>query len=337
MARFDFAKALSKRTNSIHTQRAYYRWVDRYLVDLAGFVPSKGPVRARRMAMLTVSTLERHLTERKLFNWLQRLMDENQSRQALDQARAAIVTLSELFYEAGHMNQSMLIAIQSINVPKVQHKATPERLLTLDEMQRLANVMIHFAGSDTQRLRNTVIVSLLWNMALRRDEMAALRWRDVVLKGGRPYLMVNNEAIDMPRRLLTVIDQWRSAFPQGSRPHADSALLRRIWKGGRIAKEGLSPDGIWLTIHQAAIRAGLGSVTPDDLRRSVAALVYDETKSVEEVNKLLRHRSLIITERFLTRIGRTVEPSARKEDKPTELPSEQPLKDTPTSSETAEL
>lgn len=314
MARFDFAKALAKRTNSIHTQRAYYRWVDRYLVDLAGFVPSTGPVRARRMAMLTVSTLERHLTERKLFNWLQRLMEENQSRQALDQARAAIVTLSELFHEAGYMDHAMLIAIQSINVPKVQRKTAPERLLNLEEIQRLANAMIQLAPSDTQRLRNTVMVGLLWSLALRRDEIAALRWRDVTLRDGKPVLMVNDEPLEMPRRLLNAIDQWRNAFPSGSHgPNPDTALLRRIWKGGRIAKEGLSPDGIWLTIHQAAARAGLGTVTPDDLRRSVAAHIYDETGSIEEVNRLLRHRSLVITERFLARIGRPLAPNARKD------------------------
>jgi integrase len=323
MARFDFAKALAKRTNSIHTQRAYYRWVDRYLVDFAGFVPSTGPVRARRMAMLNVGTLERHLTERKLFNWLQRLMEENQSRQALDQARAAIVTLSELFYEAGHMDHGMLVAIQDIHVPKVQRKATPERLLSPADMQRLANAMTTMAASETQRLRNTVIVNLLWSLALRRDEISALRWRDVVLRDGKPTLMVGSEPLEMSRRLLVSIDQWRSAFPGGSHgPNLDTPLLRRIWKGGRIAKEGLSPDGVWLTIHQAAARAGLGTVTPDDLRRSVAAQRYQEGGSVEDINKLLRHRSLIITERFLARIGHPVEPApkeATSKPKPSEL------------------
>ncbi|XWX04533.1 tyrosine-type recombinase/integrase [Aggregatilineales bacterium SYSU G02658] len=313
MARFDFAKALAKRTNSIHTQRAYYRWVDRYLVDFAGFIPSKGPVRARRMAMLTVSTLERHLTERKLFNWLQRLMEENQSRQALDQARAAIVTLSELFYEAGHMDHNMLISIQDIHVPKVEHKAVPERLLSVEDMQRLANTMISMAGSENQRLRNAVIVNLLWGLALRRDEISALRWRDVMLRDGKPSLMVNDEPLEMSRSLLVALDQWRRALPGGSHgPNPDTPLLRRIWKGGRIARDGLSPDGVWLTIHQAAAHAGLGAVTPDDLRRSVAAQIYQQTGSVEEVNKLLRHRSLVITERFLARIGYSVEPTNKE-------------------------
>jgi integrase len=310
MARFDFAEALAKRTNSIHTQRAYYRWVDCYLVYFAGMHPSTGPIRARRMATLNVNTLERHLTDRKLFNWLQQLMEQNQSRQALDQARAAIVTLSELFHEAGHMDRRVLNAIRAIHVPKVDRKATLERLLTPEEMQRLAHAVITMAASDNQRLRNTVIVNLLWSLALRRDEISALRWRDVVLRDGKPCLIVNQEPLEMTRRLLVAIDQWRSAFPDS--PHGDTPLLRRIWKGGRIAEEGLSPDGIWLTLHQASARAGLGQVTPDDLRRSVAAQVYDETHSVEEVSKLLRHRNLTVTERFLARIGRPVEPASKK-------------------------
>jgi len=118
------------------------------------------------------------------------------------------------------------------------------------------------------------------------------------------------QPLEMTRRLLIAIDQWRSAFPES--PHGDTPLLRRIWKGGRIAKEGLSPDGVWLTVHQAASHAGLGQVTPDDLRRSVAAQVYDDTHSIEEVSKLLRHRNLIVTERFLARIGRSAQPASKK-------------------------
>lgn len=304
MARFDFAKSLAKRTQSVNTHRAYFRWVDRFMVDLAGFLPSTGPVRARRMATLNVGTLERHLTDRKLLNWLQKLAEENQSRQALDQARAAIVTMAELFTDEGHMERPMLQGIQDIHVPSVERKTTPERLLSPQEMKTLGTAIVEVASSDSQRGRNAVITSLLWTLALRREELSALRWRDILLREGKPFVMIQEDALEIPRVALVTIDRWRSFFTQGSlQPSPDSPLLRRIWKGGRIAKEGLSPDGVWLIIHQAAIKCKLGAVTPDDLRRSVISQMRQEGATVRDINRLLRHRSMIITERFLAKLG----------------------------------
>jgi hypothetical protein len=36
-----FPGALPGRTSSPHTQRAYFRWVDTYLVDVAGLKPTR--------------------------------------------------------------------------------------------------------------------------------------------------------------------------------------------------------------------------------------------------------------------------------------------------------
>lgn len=312
MIRFDFASALTNRTTSVHTQRAYYRWIDRYLVDMAGFQPSLGSLRNQRMAMLNIRTLERQLTDRKLQNWLQRLVEENKSRQALDQARAAMVTLAETFYEAGHMERELLELVQDVSVPKVPRKTTPERLLSAAEMKILAAAVIDAATSDNQYLRNAVIVGLLWNLALRREELSVLRWHDIVLRDGRPCLVIDTDALEIPAVLLTALDRWRGAFGGPNRPSTDTPLLRRIWKGGRIARHGLSPDGIWLIIHQAAGLSGLGTVTPDDLRRSVAAQMHERGSTLHEISQLLRHRNLTITERFLARITPQPDPVTRK-------------------------
>ena len=48
--------------------------------------------------------------------------------------------------------------------------------------------------------------------------------------------------------------------------------------------------------------ASIERVTPDDLRRSIAAGMRDEGISMEEINRLLRHRSIRVTERFLAKI-----------------------------------
>ena len=57
-ATFNFLMALPGRTSSPHTQRAYFRWVDTYLVDIAGQKPTNGDERIHRMSALPIQLLQ---------------------------------------------------------------------------------------------------------------------------------------------------------------------------------------------------------------------------------------------------------------------------------------
>jgi integrase len=301
MQTFDFTATLPRRTSSANTQRAYYRWVDRYLVDVAGLKATGGTDRLKRMEDVPLRSLLKHLTARKLKNWLNRLVDEGQGRQALDQARATMVTLADLLAEENIIESDLAAEIQAISVPPIKKKHTPERLLLPDEVKQIMAAARDMSTSTNQLLRNNVVATMLCTMALRREELSAAKWGDLKIKeSGLVILnMGNGEYVDMPRPVLAIVDRWRSAIGD---PQPQSPLVRRIWKGGRIAKAGLSPDGIWLIIRNAARHAKLGHVTPDDLRRSAVANMYRNGMSVEEISRLLRHRTVLITERFLAKL-----------------------------------
>ncbi len=301
MESFDFTKALPKRTTSPNTQRAYYRWVDRYLVDIAGLKATRGDERISRMQDLPVKSLQRHITRRKLINWLNRLVEDGQGRQALDQARATIVTLSEMMADEGVLEADIAAEIQSVSVPPIKKNPTPERLLTPDEVKRLMTAARDMATSTNQMLRNNVVALTLCTMALRREELSAAKWNDITMKEKTVVLsMGSNDYVDMPLPVVSTIDRWRAVLGE---PPEHTPIIRRIWKGGRVAKAGLSPDGIWLIIRNASRYAGLGHVTPDDLRRSAVANMYKNGMPVEEISRLLRHRSVLITERFLAKLN----------------------------------
>jgi integrase len=300
MDSFDFTQALPKRTDSSNTQRAYYRWVDRFLVDVAGLKPTSGDERLNRMENLPLKSLLRHMTARKLRNWLNRLVEEKQGRQALDQARATIVTLAELMAEEGALEAAQAQEIQDVSVPAVKKNPTPERLLSPDEVRRIMAAARDMAHSTNQLLRNNVVATMLCTMALRREELSAAQWGDVTLKDGIAVLDMGQGYVDVPLPVVAIIDRWRNMLGE---PPASTPLIRRIWKGGRIAKAGLSPDGIWLIIRDAAEFANLGHVTPDDLRRSAVANMYRNGMPIEEISRLLRHRSILITERFLAKLS----------------------------------
>lgn len=306
MRTFDLTRALPERTTSANTQRAYYRWIDRYLVDQIGIKPTQGDARLQRMQRLAVKSMRRYITPRRLRTWLETLAQEGCSRQSLDQARASVVTLADLLAEANCMDPRQAADVRAVSVPPVAHKTTPERLLTRDELRRVMDAARAMATSPNQMLRNSVVSTILCTMALRREELSSAKWSDVHVADGRVYLKLhNNGTVEIPRNVLVLIDRWRSAVASdGFAPPPHSPLVRRIWKGGRIARDGLSPDGIWLIIRDASQYAGMEPVAPDDLRRSAVAGLRDAGVPVEEISRLLRHRSTLITERFLSRLPR---------------------------------
>lgn len=298
---FDFTKALPKRTSSQHTQRAYYRWIDQYLADLAGMKPTRGDARLDRMRRLSHAVILPLLTADTLNSWLESLVEQGHSRQGLDQARAAVVTLGELVCNEKLIDDDVFSELKYVSSPPVDIKRHKSTILDRDQLTLLINTARDNANSRNQMYRNSVAMMMLCTMALRREELSAARWGDLQRQGDRIFLNIRNSdgAVEVPTKLLKVLTNWRDAIGE---PAGESPLIRRIWKGGRIAKDGLSPDGIWLIVKDAADSANLGHVTPDDLRRSVAGGLRDAGHSVEEISELLRHKNTVITERYLKRI-----------------------------------
>ncbi len=298
---FDLTKALFERTSSQHTQRAYYRWIDQFLVDLAGMKSTRGDARRDRMSHLPIGRILPILQAETLETWLNLLVDEGHSRQGLDQARASIVTLGEILADDGLISHDLLGQLKYVSAPAVEIKRVESVILSRDELSALMNSARANSTSNAQMLRNSVAMMMLCMMALRREELSAAKWGDLQRQGDKIVLLIRNGggAVLVPPNLLSVMTSWRHAIGE---PPSESPLIRRIWKGGRIAKAGLSADGIWLIVKDAAKSANLGHVSPDDLRRSVAGGLRDTGHPIEEISKLLRHKSVNITERYLRRI-----------------------------------
>lgn len=308
---FDFSRALAEHTRSSNTQRAYFRWVERYFVVHADWKAQSGNARHKRMAALKVGTIQRHVRPTKLREWLNGLLAQGHSRQSLDQARAAIITLAELAHEAEIIDAAILRQLKKTPVPNIKHKTELERILSADELALLQKAARDSASNDVQRVRNQVVMSMLCSMSLRREELATARWGDLgVADNKRVVLRLADGQVDVPRVVVNLLDRWRAVIAESdAEPLPASPLIRRIWKGGRVARGGVSPDGIWMIVRDCALAAGLGHVTPDDLRRSVAALWLAQGMELEDLSRALRHRNTLITSKFIARI-------TERQDKP---------------------
>lgn len=305
---FNFMIALPGRASSRHTQRAYFRWIDTYLADVAGLEPTKGDKRVQRMTRLPVKTLNEGLSAAQLRAWLGSLVQRGHGKQGIDQARAAVVTLADLLAEAELLHDYTAAAMGRVRPPRAEDGQRPGRWLSLDQVRLLMQSARDIATSSNQSRRNDVVVTMLCTMALRREELSVLKWGDLSIQNNRVVLLVHGKGrkvatVDVPKPVMRALQNWRQALIEGElMPDKHTPLVRRIWKGGRIAKNGLSPDGIWRVIDEAAAHADLGNIAPHDLRRSVAGALYQSGVPVDKISRLLRHSSIAVTEKYLNRL-----------------------------------
>jgi integrase len=284
---FNFALALPGQASSQHTARAYFRWVDQFLVDVAGWQPSEGHKRLDRMQRLPVDVLSRSLSPAQVRAWLGMLVMRNHGKQGLQQARAAVVTLASLMAEANLLSDFVSAAISRVKIPRAEEGQRTGRWLSTDQLRQLMNASRGIATSENQMLRNYALTAMLCTMALRREEVSAVRWEDFSVQNDRAVLRVHGKGrkaapIDVPRAVLNALTMWRTALvAQNQLKTTASPILRRLWKGGRISRNGLTPDGIWLIVGASAQAAGLGQVAPHDLRRSVAGALQASGVPIE--------------------------------------------------------
>lgn len=307
---FNFAVVLKGRATSGHTYRAYARWIDRYLVDVGGLGVSRGRERRARMENLPLNLLLPILSPTHLRAWLGLLVGEGQGRQALTQARASVITLASLLSEAGVLDDYTSAAMTNVKMPKVEGGQRQGRWLAVEQIRDLMAAAEEIAQTPAQKARNAVVIRMLCIMALRREELTEICWKDFYTQAGRPVLLVHGKGskaavVDVPNSVLRSIEEWLTFVRlRESEPNEKSLLVRRIYKGGGVSKSGISTDAVWRIVGEAAAKAGIGHVAPHDLRRSVAGNLELNGVAVETISRLLRHSSIAVTQHYLSKLPR---------------------------------
>jgi integrase/recombinase XerD len=260
------------------------------------------------MEMLPIDTLQQVLTPQMLRAWMGILLRGGQGKQALGQARASIVTLADLLAESDWIPYETAASLARVRPPKADEGQRPGRWLSPRQLREVMSAARLMATSDNQAMRNEIVVTILCTMALRREELANARWDDLSIQNDRMVLRVHGKGkktavIDVPRPVARRLQRWQNAIRATKEGfHEDSHLVRRIWKGGRIAKTGLSTDSIWVIVNKSSAAAGVGHVAPHDLRRSVAGALQESGVPIDKISQLLRHSNVAVTERYLSKL-----------------------------------
>lgn len=151
-------------------------------------------------------------------------------------------------------------------------------------------------------LRDRALLELLYATGVRIAELVAADVSDldcergvlrVLGKGNRPrQAPVGDPACEAARRWLA---EGRPALVQPGRSHAALLLGAR---GSRLDARSARR-----AVERAGIRAGLGAVTPHQLRHSCATHVLEGGADLRSVQELLGHRTLATTQVY-TKVSR---------------------------------
>lgn len=168
--------------------------------------------------------------------------------------------------------------------------------LTKGEVQRL------FATCDdtTRGLRDRIVLGLLVGAALRREELAALRFKDIeqLPARGKNRAALNirgkgakHRTVPISEELAALVSAWRTEAGPGR-------VARSIAKNGAIG-DSLSSVGIFYIVRGAGQAIGKPALAPHDLRRTFAQLGYEAGVPITQISKLLGHSSITTTQRYL--------------------------------------
>jgi len=169
------------------------------------------------------------------------------------------------------------------------------RYLTAKEEKRLISSI---EGRHSQR--NKMIVKLAVNTGLRVSELCGLRISDVKNGRIRDELMVRKEIakgkeerpIPLNRKAKEAI-KGITSWNEGHHFKQDPTGKLLISQKGK----GMTRQQVQTVIKKAREKAGLEiKATPHSLRHSFATRVYERTKDIRVVQKLLGHKSITTTQ-----------------------------------------
>ncbi|PJF36123.1 MAG: hypothetical protein CUN49_07035 [Candidatus Thermofonsia Clade 1 bacterium] len=282
---------------SAHTQRAYRRWIKRYLAEIHALAPEALDLKA-----LPVRLAVESLATANLKAWLGKLKAEGLGKQSIMQAKASVVWLAQLMADIERLDYAAASGLSRVKAPRAEAGQRSGTWLSPEEIRAmLSKLRSSEARNPALKARNVAIITLMVTCGLRRDEVAAALWSDLTRQGRNQILKVHGKGekmrpVKLPEMTFSAIEHWRAYHP---RPEGDNPLFSRIWANGTVTTSGITDRAVWNVVQQAAKAAGLPRISPHDLRRSFARGAYEAGVSFELIRQALGHSSIATTERYV--------------------------------------
>ena len=148
-------------------------------------------------------------------------------------------------------------------------------------------------------LRDRAILALLVGCALQRAELVSLETRHLERREGR-WVLLDIEGkhgrirtVPVPPWVKTAIDAWLQ-----SARITEGRLFLAVERGGAVTSRAICAQTVLDIVVQQGRTIGI-SVRPHDLRRTCATLCRRQGGDLEQIQLLLGHSSVQVTESYL--------------------------------------
>jgi integrase/recombinase XerD len=243
---------------------------------------------------------------------------EQQGRPEFTKAtvQAHRAALEEKGYAASTINQR-LAAIRKLAV-----EAAENNLLPLDQAaaigrvkgirksgtrlgnwltEQQAQILINTPSGETLKgKRDRALLGLLVGCGLRRSELVQLQIEDIQQRDGRWVIidLVGKHgrvrSVPVPPWVKVAVDEWLAAASVTS-----GHIFCSINRHGKITGSSISEQAILDTVRHYGKQIGLANIRPHDLRRTCAKLCRNRGGELEQIQLLLGHSSIQVTEQYL--------------------------------------
>ena len=185
---------------------------------------------------------------------------------------------------------------RAVDFPPVRGRSLPRgRLLTRCEINALFNACA--GGAGPARARDAAILALGYGAGLAVSEITALDVEDYDPRAGA--LLVRARGVR--ERVVYLVDGTRDAFDVWlhARGPDPGALFWPGSKGGHLLPDRrMTRAAMNQMLRRRAAEAGVGSVTPHDLRRSFICGLLDQGMDLAQVQRLAGHATPQTTARY---------------------------------------
>lgn len=165
------------------------------------------------------------------------------------------------------------------------------------ETDALVKLLNAYPGDEWRETRNRLVLLTFAGMGLRRENIASMRWSNLVRPMGFVVLRATvkggkSAELRVPDALAVELDRWRNDCLPGDGP---------VFPAHPKSRDHLTGKTVWQIVKDAATRAGLdeSKVTPHALRRTFATLLYLAGEEGSTIQAAMAHAKFSTTERYI--------------------------------------
>ena len=170
------------------------------------------------------------------------------------------------------------------------------RALSAEEIQRIKEAC---DPSTVVGLRDRAVLALCARAGLRRAELVALDLADFHEGSGSGTLRVQGKGtkerlVPLTNGALDAVRDWIEVRGSEAGP-----LILPVRRGGTIGwGRRLTTSAIWKRLREVSRAAGVGEVSPHDLRRTACTALLDAGVDLATTGRILGHASVETTKRY---------------------------------------